>query len=320
MRAVVGIDIGGSSQTALAYDPEGLPLARAHLASSARGGDQVMSNILRTLDELGAFEIAALGIGIPGQVDVFSGDVRTAVNLGIGDEPYPLAARLHNELGCPVTIENDVRAAALGLFLEDAPSNPGGSLTLVNIGTGIAAGVVIGGLVVRGSNGMAGEIGHMVMDEAGPLCRCGQTGCLEAIAAGPAIAKAWPDHKTSSSAHGLFAEAARGTPAAVTIASEITRHLVTALTWLAATYDTERVLIGGGVSQAGEPFLHLLRDEIARRATTSEIAARRLRPGQVSLVDPLATPGPKGAFFLAQRKLLQENESKQPTTNKGEAV
>jgi predicted NBD/HSP70 family sugar kinase len=283
---------------------------------------------LRTLDELGDLEISALGVGIPGQIDLDSGDVRTAVNLGIGDDPYPLAALLEGELRCPVTIENDVRAAALGLFLEGDGSVPRPeSLTFVNIGTGIAAGVVINGAVVRGSHGMAGEIGHLVMDEKGPLCRCGQRGCLEAIAAGPAIAKAWQNDRGSTAAEGLFAAAASGTSGAKVIAAEIVRHLATALTWLAATYDTEAVVIGGGVSHAGAPFLGALRTELAKRAAMSEIAARRLQPEQVSLVDPQATPGPRGAFYLAQRKLSQERESpagpnasKQPVTDKGEAV
>lgn len=280
-----------------------------------------MATAIRTIRKLQNYEIDAIGIGIPGEVDSRTGEVRTAVNLGIGSDPYPLADRLEEELGCPVAVENDVRAGALGVYEQARQeTNPPGSLTLVNIGTGISAGVVIDGEILRGSRGMAGEIGHVVMDERGPRCRCGQQGCLEAFAAGPAIAR-----DASGRAGSLFDDAASGDAAAVAKARAVVGHLVTALSWLAATYDTKRVVLGGGVTLAGAPFLAMVREEIARRGTGSEIAARRLRPEQVTLVDPSQEPGPFGASLLARRYLLNRRESPaegktRQMTNKGEAV
>ena len=317
MSVIVGIDVGGSSQTAVAFDVFGEVKAQVHQEGKSRGGDDVLANLLSLLEQLGPVEIIAVGIGIPGQVDPAVGEVRTAVNLGIGDEPYPLAASLQEKLGCPVIVENDVRTAALGLYEELAT---GSSVTLVNIGTGIAAGVAIDGEAMRGAHGMAGEIGHLVMEENGTLCRCGQHGCLEAIAAGPAIARAWPAAEPSATA--LFAAAAKGDEAAQKIAGRVASHLATALTWLAATYDTEHVIIGGGVSRAGTPLLEAIRAEVDKRAADSEIAARRLRPSQITLVEPDSLAGPRGAWVLARRSIFERRESPVGTKkpNKGAAV
>lgn len=318
MRAVVGVDIGGSSQTAIAYDERGDQIARSDLIEGASGGEEVVEATLRIVASLGPLELDAVGIGIPGQVEPATGDVRTAVNLGIGPDPFPLAARLEAQLGCPVAVENDVRAAALGL--HDDRANAGQnrhSLTLVNLGTGISAGVVIDGTLVRGSQGMAGEIGHLVMERDGPLCRCGQRGCLEAIAAGPALLRAWPDDGQRTGGD-LFSAAVAGDRDANEIASRVVTHLVTALTWLAAAYDTDEIVIGGGVSQAGAPLLALLREEIVRRAAVSEVAGRRLRPEQLTLVNPETAPGPRGAWVLARRQLSSGRNGQ--ATNKGAAV
>ena len=330
MKAIVGIDIGGSSQTAIAYDFDGAVLGRASVEAAADGGDDVIHTTLQVISDLRMiaglpdFEIVAVGVGIPGQVDDRRGEVTTAVNLGIGVESYPLAAQLEAHLRCPVTVENDVRAAALGVYtyLTDSGESPA-SLVFLNIGTGISAGVVLDGEIVRGAHGMAGEIGHVVIDPTGPQCRCGQHGCLEAIAAGPALARAWP--RGSNPARSLFAASLRGEAGAIAVAEPVTRDLVTALSWLAATYDTERLVLGGGVTRAGAPLLGALRTEIARRAGLSEIAARRLQPQQVTLVDPDQFPGPLGASMLARRTLLEARAepagtSKRRMSNKGAAV
>jgi predicted NBD/HSP70 family sugar kinase len=127
--------------------------------------------------------------------------VTMAVNLGVGAHPYPLAAEVGAATGLPVTIENDVRAAALGAHESlRLAGDPPESLAMVSIGTGISAGFVVRGELLHGVHGMAGEIGHVVIDESAALCRCGQRGCLEAVAAGPAIARAWPKGAAGSAA------------------------------------------------------------------------------------------------------------------------
>jgi predicted NBD/HSP70 family sugar kinase len=225
-----------------------------------------------------------------------------AVNLGIGSGPFDLGTEMEGALGHPVVVENDVHAAALGahesLRLDgEAPQ----TLTLVSIGTGIGAGVVVQGELLRGAHGMAGEIGHVVVDESGAICRCGQRGCLEAVAAGPAIARAWPKGAAGSAATALFAAAAEGDAAAQKVAGRIAGHLTTALIWLSAAHDAELIVLAGGVSGAGQPFLEAVREQVRRRGTSSELAARRLGPEQVVLARVEDAPGALGAAVLAAR-------------------
>lgn len=296
----VGIDIGGSSTYAVAVDPEGRIIGRHQIKTVVEGGRQMVSSALAALAALEVDDCAAIGVGVPGQVDPRTGQVAMAVNLGLGSESYNLANELQSALGLPVIIENDVHAAAVGAFesLRLEGKTPD-SLALVSIGTGIGAGVVVKGALLRGARGMAGEIGHVVVDGAGTVCRCGQRGCLEAVAAGPAIARAWPRGVDGTAATALFGAASDGDPAAEKVAGRITGHLTTALIWLAATYDTEVIVLAGGVSGAGDPFLDAVRDQIARRGAASELAARRLRPEQVVLARVDDPPGPRGAAVLA---------------------
>ena len=304
MTFTIGVDIGGSSTTAVAIDQAGEVVGRYRANARIEGGRQVVASALAAITSFDLADCVAAGIGVPGVVDSNSGEVNMAVNLGIG-RPYPLAAEIGATLGFPITIENDVRAAALGahesLRLQGDPPE---SLAMVSIGTGISAGVVVRGELLRGAHGMAGEIGHVVVDESAALCRCGQRGCLEAVAAGPAIARAWPKGVEGTAATALFTAAAAGDPAAAKVAARIAGYLTTALTWLAAAYDTERIVLAGGVSDAGDNFLSAIRDRINRQAAASELAARRLRPEQVTLAPRDDPPGPRGAATMAARSLL----------------
>jgi glucokinase len=304
-----GVDIGGSSVTAIARDPSGSIVGRYEDRVVMEGGGQMAAAVAAALGELDVADIAAVGVGVPGQVDPRTGRLAMAVNLGVGSEPYDLAGAIESSLRIPVVIENDVRAAALGAW-ETFRSNGQSpqSLALVNIGTGISAGVVVEGRLVRGSRGMAGEIGHVIVDELGSICRCGQRGCLEAVAAGPAIARAWPMGEAGSAATALFTAVERGDPAAVKVASRIAGHLTTALIWLAAAYDAELVVLAGGVAGAGDTLLRLVHGEIERRGATSELAARRLSANQVSVAGDDEPPGAVGAALLAAEHLVRQEE------------
>lgn len=320
MTTTIGVDIGGSSVEAVTRDESGQIVDFYHLPERLQGGSHVAASAAAAVRALDTTDCVAVGVGVPGQVDQNTGLVRLAVNLGIGPEPFHLVSEVEHLVGLPVTIENDVRAAALGAHESMTLAGAGAdSLTLLSIGTGISAGVVVDGVLLRGSQGMAGEVGHVVVDESGPLCRCGQRGCLEAVAAGPAMGRAWPRGDSEGAATALFGAAAAGDPAAAKVASRITGHITTALIWLAAAYDTEAVVLAGGVASVGENFLTAVRRQIVQRAASSELAARRLRPEQVTLADAVDPPGPRGAALLAARHSLQvrvsPQESKQATAN-----
>ena len=188
----MGVDVGGTKTAVLVADRLYKPLGHLTLPTAMDGAEAafqgIIDAILRAVDGAGrnAQEIAAIGVGVPGRVDPSTGVVRKAVNLGWHE--LPLGGELSARLGAPCVLENDVRVAALGIhhYLgADAPAN----LAYIAIGTGIAAGLILNGELYRGTHSLAGEVGHMVIDPDGPLCACGARGCLEALAAGPAIAR-----------------------------------------------------------------------------------------------------------------------------------
>lgn len=321
----VGIDVGGSSVKAVTRDPTGEILASREMPASFSDGEEIVEAAIRVFQLLSPGDCRAVGVGIPGQVDVDAGSVSLAVNLGVGVAAFDLAARLESRLGLPVVVENDVRAAVIGAGeILTAGGTPPSSLAFVSIGTGISAGVLVGGSLVRGSHGMAGEIGHVVLDVTGPKCPCGQRGCLETLVSGPAISRAWSGETREAAASGLFAAVATGDPEASRIAAVVTGHLTTALIWLAAAYDPELMALGGGVAAAGEPFLDSIRGEVARRGEVSELAARRLSPEQVVLVDPSGLPGARGAASIAHARVFTgaalDRTEKQERKQQGGAV
>lgn len=307
MTVTVGIDIGGTSVLAMGFDQDGDAISRAEVPTQTTGGASVVESVIQAWKALSLSEEATrAGVGVPGRVDPETGSIRFAVNLGIDDDPYPLGQELSEAFGLPVVIENDVKVAALGLHDElrrsgQAPS----SLILLNIGTGIAAGVVIDGNLLRGAHGMAGEIGHVVVDEKGFRCRCGQRGCLETVAAGPAVARMW-----HGGAESVFDAASSGDVEAGSVAGEVSGYIARALTWLAATFDVEQVYLGGGVTKAGRPFLGAVRQKLIEYAGNSSLAAQRLDPELVFLAPVEGFSGPRGAAVLADRHEFSSHDKK----------
>jgi len=215
----LGVDIGGSKTASVVLGADGEVLASA-TAPSGRGPAEVVAqatHIARlAMGEVGGpGAITSVGACIPGLVDTAAGTVRHAVNLDV--ESLDLAAELGAALGIPVTVENDVKAAALGAHRVsglDAAS----TLAYLNLGTGLAAAVVHAGEVVRGIDGVAGEIGHLPFG-GDVLCACGQTGCLETMASGSALLRMWPD--AAAQGFDLLGAASRGDGAAVLAAESL---------------------------------------------------------------------------------------------------
>jgi len=181
----------------------------------------------------------------------------------------PLRDRLSGRLGAPVLVENDVNAAALGAAALVAGGPGKADLAYLSIGTGLAAGIVLDGVLRRGPQNTAGEIGHIPVDPRGPLCNCGQRGCLEVLASGTAIASRWPHAEGGGPAAHLFAAAAAGDPAAVAVRDEIAGHLAEAVRILVLTVDVDAVVLGGGVAEVGAPLVTAVRDALRRQAETS---------------------------------------------------
>ncbi len=229
-----------------------------------------------------------------------AGHVTLAVNLGWTD--FDLRGALEAELGRPVIIENDARAAALGLHRRRAAGagENGSDLAYLAVGTGIAAGVVLGGKLHRGTRGLAGEIGHAIVDPVGPRCACGQTGCLEAFASGPSIARrAAAAGLEAGSAKDVYAAAAGGDTTACELIDDVGRRLAWAVHLLVMTYDVDHVVVGGGVSHAGAAFAEPIHRELERLRAVSSQAGELLPADIVEVLPPEAEPGAWGAVAVA---------------------
>jgi glucokinase len=210
-------------------------------------------------------------------------------------------------------MENDVRTAALGVYRFD---NEAGmeNLIYVGLGTGVAAGIILNGQLYRGNHEMAGEIGHIIVEPAGPRCKCGQRGCLETLVAGPAIAalgqqaartqaSSLLSHEPAISAKTVYQAAQLGDPAALGLTHRVGRYLGRALQSLVMTFDIEQIVLGGGVARAGEAFLQPILQEWARQRQESILAQDMLRDEVLRLADPERNMGAWGAVALAAQAL-----------------
>ncbi|MDH4119235.1 MAG: ROK family protein [Acidimicrobiia bacterium] len=289
---VVGIDVGGTTTRAAAYNGR---TSRATRAATAPGGEALAAQLTQMVSALELDSApTAIGIGIPGQVDLDTGVVRHAVNLGIDE--YPIGAEVARRLSVPVVVENDVRVGAIGAFryltrtmteLRD--------LIYVGIGTGISAGIVIDGMIHRGRHGLAGEIGHLVVATDGPECRCGLSGCLEAIVAGPALSARWP-----GGAAALFEASAAGDLDARPLARQAGAYLASSMHWLAAAYDPDLIVLGGGVGSSGPWLVDHIRESIAEMAGASPFAAALVDPDRIIAIPSDVEVGTLGAAVMAR--------------------
>lgn len=305
-----GLDIGGSKILAVALD------GRRDLRAQVRrptehGGTGVVESAAAALRDLAhaagvdVGDFSVIGVGVPGVVESGTGHVSHAVNLGLSDG-LALGAALRDRIGVPVVVENDVNAAALGaarvLDLDDT------DLALLNIGTGLGAGLVTGGRLRRGARGAAGEIGHVPVDPSGPACGCGQRGCLEMLASGAALSRAWPVEGAGPAASALFAAAAHGDARAVAVRDTFADHVASAVRLLVLTCDVETVVLGGGVSELGPPLLDAVTGALHRQAGTSVFLKSLDLPARVALVPAGSPVGAVGAALAG----VLEHASEEP--------
>ncbi|MBK8904341.1 MAG: ROK family protein [Anaerolineaceae bacterium] len=307
-QLLVGLDVGGTKTAALLADARGNTLAQAVVATYTATPDELLGTISRAirtvLAEVHATprQIQSIGMGVPGQVDPATGIVQLAVNLNL--QRYPLGPAISARFKTPTFLENDVRTAAIGAFNHLRQTEPVQSIAYVSIGTGLAAGMILNGRLHRGHNGMAGEIGHMIVEPGGVRCNCGQYGCLETFVAGPAIVRqliaAVPEmQNTIRNAGDVYAAAVQGNAAAQAVVQRVGQHLSRAIQWLVMMYDVEKIVIGGGVARSGDAFLDPIRQELAQLRQHSPLAAELLREEKLHLMPPDYNPGLWGAVQLA---------------------
>lgn len=298
MRAVVGIDLGGTLVRAGALDPEGQLLAWAETPiEAARGpaaGVQRITGLVHDiLRQIGAVQLLGIGIGSTGPVDRQLGAIQNPHTLPTW-ENVDVVSPLQDHFGVPVTLENDADAAALGEYWRGA----GGGLdrlVMVTVGTGIGAAFVYRGEIYRGVQGHHPETGHNIIDASGPPCYCGACGCWESLASGPAIARraqeAVLEAATPTSllarAGGdvtaidarLVAEAAAGGDLlARQVIAESARYLALGLVNVIQFLLPQRIILGGGVMRSYELFRPVVESVITQHNVMAPTHLVEMRP------------------------------------------
>ncbi len=286
-QVVVGVDLGGTNVRAGVATMSGTMIAHVRHATPANDGPgpvvSAIANAVRdVLRQTGTSltQLKGIGIGAPGPSDMGTGVVFAPPNLA-GWINVPLGQMLRQELAVPVLVGNDANLAALGELRYGAGRGVD-DLVYLTVSTGIGGGIIIDGRLLTGVSGTAGEVGHMTIDLHGPRCKCGNWGCLEVIAAGPAVAR---EGAAAAEANptGALARAAGGVPAHVTtsmvvaaaqagdaearaIFQRAARAIGVGCVNLIHIFNPRRIIIGGGVSQAGDMLFEVVRQVIQDQA------------------------------------------------------
>ena len=310
---VIGVDIGGTKVLAVRLGPAGELEAEVKVATPARG-DEVVERISAVVESLaGGRRPAAVGVGVPGLVDV-AGVLRFSPHLP-GLVGIPLAALLATAApGAGVWVGNDATGAG---WAEHSIGSGRGhdDQLMVTLGTGIGGGLIAGGRLSEGVHRYAGELGHMVVDPHGPLCPCGKRGCWERFASGSGLGQLGREAAMAGQADGLVrlaggdaeavrgehvtAAAGRGDAEAVAIMARFGWWLALGLANLTNVLDPGVIVIGGGVIDAGEVLLGPVRG-----AFTDLVEAGSTRPEVAILPAALGSrAGAIGAGMLAAASL-----------------
>lgn len=269
----IGIDIGGTKIAAGVVDRTGRIVERAQASTPIESRDTLLGAVIELARELAADHlVAAVGIGVAGLVDPTGAIVRSASHLPLRDDP--LGSDVAAALGLPVVVDNDANVGGLAELRLGAARGVNDAL-LVTVGTGIGGAVIVGGRVYRGWQGSAGEIGHLIVDRDGRPCPCGSHGCWEQYGSGRALMRAAASAGFEV-AHGseVTAAAMAGDERALDVLAEIGGWLGVGIASLAAVLDPEVIVVGGGVSAAGDqlmvPVIASFRENLSARGKRPE--------------------------------------------------
>ena len=313
MRFVLGIDIGGTNLVvgAVAEDGSALQALRSETTRAEEGSDAVLRRLgamgRAVMDEtrqlVPGATFAGAGVGAPGPLDTKRGVVLLTPNLGWVD--LPLRQLVQDALGVPAAIDNDANCAVLGECWMGA-ARGAKDVIGITIGTGIGGGIVVNGRLYHGASDCAGEIGHTTVEVNGRRCKCGNYGCLEAYASGPAIARRaveaieagqpskLPDYVDGAlekiTAQTVYQAAHDGDELAEEVVGDTAKFLGAGIANMINIFNPEIVVVFGGVTYAGEHLFGPLRREVAKRAFKPAVAVCRIVPAEL-----IGTAGVYGA-------------------------
>lgn len=282
---VIGVDfghthlrvaVGNLAHQVLAEEAEPLDVD----ASSAEGFDRAETLVKRLIAAtgIGQDKVVGVGLGVPGPIDVSSGTLgSTSILPGwTGINP---ADELSGRLGVPVYVDNDANLGALGELVWGSGRGVK-DLAYIKVASGVGAGLVIDGRVYRGPGGTAGEIGHITLDESGPVCRCGNRGCLETFtAARYVLPLLQPGHGPDLTMERVVQLAREGDPGCRRVVADVGRHIGSGIANLCNLLNPSRVVLGGDLAEAGELVIGPIRDSVSRYAIPSAARQLSLAPG-----------------------------------------
>lgn len=321
---IVGVDLGGTNIAAGAMPTDGTREIAMRIGPTRadEGSAAVVDRIVRMIEEVieqtraetGAerSDFIGVGIGSPGPLDRAKGIIIVTPNLGWKD--FPLRDEVGSRVNLPASLDNDANCATLGEWWCGAAKG-GRNVVGMTIGTGIGGGLIFDGKLYHGSSDAAGEVGHTTIDSTGRRCKCGNYGCLEAYASGPAIAERARElldaegdsilHMmvdgdiTRITAQTVFEASKRGDPVAIEVVRDTAHFLGVGIANLINLLNPDTVVIAGGVTQAGDQLFDPMRAEVRRRAFKSAVDACRIVPGALPL-----SAGVVGAIATFKAQML----------------
>jgi glucokinase len=315
VRYIVGIDIGGTNLVVGTVAEDGSELVGlvSEPTLSEQGADAVMSRLGRlvkaSIAQAKGKTIAGVGIGAPGPLDTKRGIVLLTPNLGWTN--FPLRDRITAMTGLPAALDNDANCAIYGEWWRGAAQGARAVVGLT-IGTGIGGGIVLDGKIYHGVSDSAGEIGHTTIDPSGRRCKCGNYGCLEAYASGPAIAAQAAEgveagvetslaryvggDLTKLTAQVVYEAAHDGDAFALEVVNNTAKILGAGVANMVNIFNPDVVVICGGVTLAGDKLFDPLRAEVNRRAFKPSVRVCRIVPG--ALTGTAGVYGAAAAFLL----------------------
>ena len=308
-RVVVGVDLGATHARAVLADLAGTILAEARADLDIADGPEVVlgwvTDAVRSLlrgQQRKLAELAAIGIGLPGPVEHSSG---RAINPPImpGWDRYDVPAHVRRDIDVPVLIDNDVNIMALGEQHAHFPDVQ--DLVFIKVSTGIGAGIISGGALQRGAMGTAGDVGHVRLPRAeGVTCRCGNEGCLEAMAAAPALAATLRAGGADvSSSADIVALVRSGNLEAVQVVRQAGRDMGEVVAMIVNFINPSVVVVGGAMSAAGEHLIAGIRETVYQRSLPLATEHLRIVPSAAG-----EQAGVLGAAALAIAHVLSPEE------------
>ena len=318
-KMLLGVDLGGTTTKLALITTYGEVISKWEIATDrSENGKFITMNIAKAIDtkleELNEPKSKVLGIGMgaPGPVNFSNGSIYEAVNLGWKD--YPLKDLLEVEISLPAVIDNDANMAALGEMWKGAGEGAK-DLVCVTLGTGVGGGIIHNGQIVHGTSGAAGEIGHMtVVTDGGVFCNCGKVGCLETVASATGIVRLASESLATADNHSLLQQrieagnplsskllfqcAQAGDPLSKAVVERVGNYLGLALSHIGNVMNPEKIVIGGGVSHAGDILL-----EPVRQAFETYSFKRVRKSTKIHLATLGNDAGVIGAAWLIKNRL-----------------